>query len=241
MITAAMGGKTEGGLDDSNETLLVIYLPHNDTPITIKMDETATVSVVIQSALREHRQRGILPPLEYSRPALYELRMHEGEGEPDMDFAAFKPDDVVSSLFVTSQSNEFCLCSLNDCNGSDDDSDLIEKPTRRASARAPPPLYRGDATGTSVSDDHGERRLSERSRSTTSLLQSSKSENVVFVFVAVAGLVPINFTDTTTLRDILPIIADKHKLRLYTDEYIFAISTEQQKKLKVFSLTFWLN
>lgn len=46
--------------------------------------------------------------------------------------------------------------------------------------------------------------------------------------------VGVPFDDSTTLRELLPLVAKLHpltKLRLHTDEYIFVISAQDQKRL----------
>lgn len=45
--------------------------------------------------------------------------------------------------------------------------------------------------------------------------------------------IPIN--QETTFRDLLPIIAKAHKLRIYTDEYVFVLSNTDMKHFKLMS------
>ena len=43
----------------------------------------------------------------------------------------------------------------------------------------------------------------------------------------------VTYESKTTLLDLLPKINKQRRLRLYTDEYIFVVTTSDQKALKV--------
>jgi len=58
---------------------------------------------------------------------------------------------------------------------------------------------------------------------------------MVMVTLPNAGHVKLRLDDSTTARDILPMIAKKHRLRLFTETYVFTMSAEDQHRLKLTS------
>ena len=60
------------------------------------------------------------------------------------------------------------------------------------------------------------------------------SGNTIAVFIAHMSPMTIPVaSSTTTLRDLLPLIAKKHRLRLYTDHYEFIITQDEQERLNL--------
>jgi hypothetical protein len=86
---------------------LTIYLPDYSSMIVYAKD-TIKCSELLKLILEDHQDQDIEPPLDYARPATYELRMHEGDGEPDRDFPALVLDKRLSDYNL----DEFCLCEL---------------------------------------------------------------------------------------------------------------------------------
>jgi len=67
---------------------------------------------------------------------------------------------------------------------------------------------------------------------TLSLSRPTQGNTVVVLFPDGAQVV-VTYESKTTLLDLLPKINKQRRLRLYTDEYIFVVTTADQKALKV--------
>lgn len=93
--------KENGGL------ALTIYLPDCNS-LTVHVKETSNFRDVIQRTLVTHEKQGILPPLVYNDPGAYELRIHEGDGEPDRDFPALGLEKLLSDFNL----DEYCICVI---------------------------------------------------------------------------------------------------------------------------------
>lgn len=63
--------------DDDDQLSLTIYLPNGDS-ITVFVPETSIVQDVIRQTLQSHQKKRLMPALEYTKPGMYELRIHEG-------------------------------------------------------------------------------------------------------------------------------------------------------------------
>jgi len=63
--------------DDDDQLSLTIYLPNGDS-ITVFVPETSIVQDVIRKTLQSHQKKKLMPALEYTKPSMYELRIHEG-------------------------------------------------------------------------------------------------------------------------------------------------------------------
>lgn len=220
--------------NSSNGIKLSIYPPKSNVALDIHVPPKFTVKDVIVRVLNEHKKNNLNPKLEYDKPSKYELRMHEGDGDPDTDFPAFKSEYTVSEISQQSQSNDFCLCRIDEFN-SDDGSDN-PTPTKFKS-KNPLPNFRVNGDTNSVSDDRGDQRTSDGTVSTKlSLAVNAKS---LTIYVAIHNsnnkLTLKKIDDNLTLRDILPKLANNQKLRLYTDEYVFTITPEDQYRLNLMS------
>lgn len=91
--------------NDSNKIKLTIYLP-DYTSMMVTIDEMDTVSEVLKKILKTHRKENKSPKLYYKNPDIYEIRMHEGDGEPDKDFPALEKKNNWKQLSL----DECCLC-----------------------------------------------------------------------------------------------------------------------------------
>ena len=63
--------------DDDDQLSLTIYLPNGDS-IIVFVPETSIVQDVIRQTLQSHQKKKLMPALEYTKPSMYELRIHEG-------------------------------------------------------------------------------------------------------------------------------------------------------------------
>jgi len=187
---------------------LTIYLP-DYSMIKVDLEEACTFGKAIVRVLAVHKEKGLQPALAYSNPQIYELCMHEGDGEPDRDFA-FDKNKKVKEHYNPQRPdvNEYCLCE------SDDDAH--------------------PRNGSDLRD----------SESTFGEANFEAMENTVLVTIPSAAAVGnlgscgnlfFQFTDTMKLRDLLPLIAQKHKIAIFTEFYSFLISSEDQARLKLMS------
>lgn len=259
------------GKDNKNagKVKLTIFLPDTEA-LVVHAPKNCTFGQLIKQILKEHQEREIYPALNYDEPDDYELRIHEGDGEPDRDFAALENDKFLRDFNL---GDEYCLCEVLR-----DDSDFgmgpaaggggaknISRNTSSADS-----LFSPSQFGTLPSSNHasGKRQGSgggggggifkgiDDDDDDKSFQRKQEYETTRFIDEdddlfegdcegddAGSGYVDIRFPNghdinllfqkDTTFRDLLPIIAKTHKLRLYTDEYIFVISQQDQKHLKV--------
>jgi len=178
---------------------LTIYLPDYSS-LTVQVHEANNFDEVIRKILNVHRELGQEPPLHYHAPQFYELRMHEGDGEPDKDFPALDRAKTLKQFYERCLENELCLCEV------DED--------------AAPPSSLSFARESSI--------ISPKAI-------SAADSNIVKVNIPHVGTVKLGFDDDMILKDLLPYICRKHRLRLYTDEYSFIVSPEEQARLKLMS------
>jgi hypothetical protein len=130
-----------------------------------------------------HCKENILPPLQYKCPLNYILRIHDIDGEPDDDFPALDSDKYLSSYGI--QMNEYCLCQV---------AGFIK-----------------DELNHSTSNDNSYTRRS------ISLDRSDAVRVGISVNVDVVGTKePLIFSrlhESTMLRELLPVIANRCRLR----------------------------
>lgn len=100
---------------------LHVFAPQGEC-VTVVVDNKCTVLEVIERVLSEHESQDLRPHLDYENPSRYELRMDDGEGEPDFDFPAFENHQLIKDMNL----RDFCLCEIHgDDDGFDsDDSDF---------------------------------------------------------------------------------------------------------------------
>lgn len=237
-----------------------MYLP-DYTSLKVYVKEKCTFGELIKQVLAEHKQQGLQPPLDYDEPENYEVRIHEGDGEPDRDFQAFELDKTLKQYDI----DECCLCLIEDRGGA-----YFESGASRFSSN---PFQSIDMSGRSAPAVHRDRRDSSTSnlgdlikggssgyiqdvsskrleaRDFVDFAASSKTDDpraryqsedadpdTVTIRFPNGQQVSVPVDENTTLRDLLPLITKLHpltKLRLYTDEYIFVISSQDQKRLQV--------
>ncbi|GMH95023.1 hypothetical protein TrST_g1547 [Triparma strigata] len=117
---AGGGGGLLAGLFDTGETFdtkemipLKIYLP-DCSPLKFKLDEEATVEEAIAATLSnwlETTGGGGKLRLHAHAPQCYELRLHEGDGEPDEDFPALDRSRPIKN-FGDGDEFEYVLCLI---------------------------------------------------------------------------------------------------------------------------------
>ena len=192
---------------------LTIFLP-DTSPLVLHVDETNTYEQVVAKVLAVHRDKGIKPPLRYDSPGEYELYLNEGDGVPDRDFV-FRKTQKISENKV----DEYCLCEA--------DEDAAPSPatmsfSAMSSSRGSTMRY--DSRGGGTSPLQGLDALVV----TVSIPTSNRGESVT---------VKLPYDEGTTMRHLLLDIADKKKvsIRLYTDEFSFVVSAEDQARLKLIS------
>lgn len=111
--------------DSGDKTNLTIYLPDYSS-FSLKVNINSSFREIIKQLLEKHRADGAEPTLRYDKPECYELRIHEGDGEPDMDFPPLELEKKLDELNL----DECCLCAI------DDDSNSIKGPARAMGEKA---------------------------------------------------------------------------------------------------------
>ena len=212
-VSALTQALANTNLTNARNMRLAIYLPDR-TLLRIDLDDSCTFGAAIIHILDLHREKGLHPQLVYHKPHLYQICMHEGDGEPDRDFVfdkAKKVRDVYNPM--RPNVNEYCLCEKD-----------VEPESR-------------ERLGTFSSSD-----LSESEDSEIESIDSRNKNRTDTVLVTIpsapsVGNLYFPFTETTRLRDLLPMIAQKHKIQIFTEQYSFVISAEDQSRLKLMSNT----
>lgn len=86
---------------------LTIYLP-NKSPLSVEVDPSDTVDSAINTILNvDKASDSPSSSLHHHAPECYELRLHEGDGEPDEDFPALDRKRVLKQFGNVA---EYCLC-----------------------------------------------------------------------------------------------------------------------------------
>jgi hypothetical protein len=101
------------GIDPGKMIELTVYLPSTEA-MEITCGENLTFSDLIRKVLQTHEEEGMRGLRSYT-PEYYEIRMHEGDGEPDRDFPALDLKKQLKNFNM----NEYCLCE-NDFDPDDD-------------------------------------------------------------------------------------------------------------------------
>lgn len=86
---------------------LTVYLPDYSN-LNVFASEKMTISDLRNLILEEHLEQGLMPPLNYNNPNMYELRMTDGDGEPDRDFPALGLTQRLGELGI----DEVCICVI---------------------------------------------------------------------------------------------------------------------------------
>ena len=87
---------------------VTIYLPSGET-LDVMVKPTQRISDIILRILLMHRKSGLLPALS-PNVALYQLRIHDIDGEPDEDFPPLDPTKTLDHYGVPL--SEYCLCQV---------------------------------------------------------------------------------------------------------------------------------
>jgi hypothetical protein len=207
---------------------LTIYLP-DLSPFEVSVSENDCFEDVINTVLKCHKEAGTRPELYYHCPEMYELRMHEGDGEPDRDFPALDKTKTLKSFNL----NEYCLCETDD--------DFLNIQSEEIDN-----VLAGVKMG-KFGDERGDRMVDESGRDSdfdNSNLNSSHHQNIgddtILIIIPNADNLRIAVDEDTTLKGLLPQIAELlacrgHKLRLHADEFSFVFTSDDQARLKVAS------
>lgn len=291
---------------------LTVYLPDYSS-ITIYAGEYITVNELRQLILDEHQDQDLDPPLIYNNANLYELRMTDGDGEPDRDFPALSLTQKLGDLGI----DEVCICevegkaalvaAMTSASSSGRQASATTSPSKKNKGRVssvaadslfpasqfgsilpygrsssnsratpPPPLFfanQGASTNSLPAlqqQTQQSQGISGRSLPTPPVPYSGRNndysasffdrsdagddddEDGVFQEMAddnaelneiADQIVTIKFPNghemmlpydaDSTLRSLLPVIAETHKLRLHSDEYVFTMPVADMKRLKV--------
>lgn len=151
-----------------------------------------------------------------------------GDGEPDRDFPAYNGEQRLRDI----QSDEFCLCEL-------EDRQPIRTYSYNDSLFSPPPLVNSHSDKSTMSasssykirDPFAGSPFSDDVDSPPRI--TPQLENSVTIRFPDGKAMTVEHGEEATLRDLLPSIAKQHRIRIYTDEYEFLISTQDQKMLSV--------
>ncbi len=267
-----MESSVQKGKDSKNagKVKLTIFLPDTEA-LVVHAPKNCTFGQLIKQIMKEHQEREIYPALNYDEPDDYELRIHEGDGEPDRDFAALENDKFLRDFNL---GDEYCLCEvfredsdfgLGPNGGGGGSGKNISRNTSGADSLFSPSQFgtlpssrSGGANNSSgkrqgfnlIEDDDDEANADDDDQSylrkqeyetnrfidEDEALYESEENDYIDIRFPNGQDVNLPFTKDTTFRDLLPLIAKSHKLRLYTDEYIFVISQQDQKHLKVSTL-----
>lgn len=211
----AMRGRKRGGVNaGSGSTVgrkIMIYLPDR-TPMDVTVPTNSKVSDVIQMLLDRDRRAGGGRNLKlYPDASKYELRIHEEDGLPDLDFPACDGDMDIENL-CDGLEPEFCICAK-----AGEDVDLGNLP-----AEAEDEFDVEGAHGTSF-----ERLNQVLKEQSATLVKISLPEN--------GFQTSIKCTPGMTAVDLLRIIQTKQRLPLFTEEYLFTVSEEERQELGLMS------
>jgi len=208
-LTELLKAPNCGPRNDANCLKLTVYLP-NYSSMLVSFDEESTFEEAIRTILETHKEEGIRPALKYHMPEIYEILMHEGDGEPDRDFV-FKRTDKIKENNL----EDICLCESQEAsrNGGARSASSSSSKTGRESLA----VGRDGAVG-------GESK-EEKLKDNTVKITIPNSKN---------GFEIVSHDKTTTMRQLLPIIYERHRIRLFTEEFSFVLTNhEDQTRLKV--------
>jgi hypothetical protein len=79
--------------------------------MNIEIAEISNFKDILKAVFDAHKAEKLEPVLYYHAPEFYVMRMHEGDGEPDMDFPAIEGTAKLKAFNL----NEFCLCLVSMC------------------------------------------------------------------------------------------------------------------------------
>jgi len=140
---------------------LIIYLP-DFSAMNVTVRETSNFREVIMQILTAHERKALQPPLAYADVHTYELRIHEGDGEPDRDFPAMELDKMLSDFNL----DEYCLC---DAEGGGGDGGGVGAPPPAAPAT---PMNRTSGSNSNRNIGAGQ-QLSSNTNTANASMQSA--------------------------------------------------------------------
>eukprot|EP00596_Hydrurales_sp_CCMP1899_P002070 CAMPEP_0119049714 /NCGR_PEP_ID=MMETSP1177-20130426/65985_1 /TAXON_ID=2985 /ORGANISM="Ochromonas sp, Strain CCMP1899" /LENGTH=485 /DNA_ID=CAMNT_0007027257 /DNA_START=378 /DNA_END=1835 /DNA_ORIENTATION=+ len=246
VLSGLLEACSKNGFDNTNCVQLTIYLPNYES-MNIEIADLSNFKDILKAIFDAHKGEKLEPVLYYHAPEFYVMRMHEGDGEPDMDFPAIEGTAKLKAFNL----NEFCLCLA------DEDADPPPLPVVPPTTPNPPIAakhvtakslaafsYQGGSSPNSnrrKSSLEGlplmEEKIDEFPHERTGHVRKDSfnySENVS-ITIPNAGNCIVRIDEHTTLGDLLPKIARTHRLRLFSDEYAFKISDDDQARLKIMS------
>ena len=94
----------------TGKTKLTIYLP-DCTSMVVIANIHSSFDELIRKVLYDHKQLGLKPPLYYHAPEFYELRMHDMDGEPDLDLPALDRKKTMKDMMFDT---EYCLTEIDE-------------------------------------------------------------------------------------------------------------------------------
>lgn len=191
---------------------ITIYLPNRDSVEIVSFDCTI-VDVVIKQALAHHETEKITPPLLYQQPHVYDLKIHDYDGFPS-DFKLERTKTIKEYLsyekilrkdrsgYDQVAIYEFCIV----------ESELAKKRPKNVIG-----------TGVNPVDISSVKAIGGESLYTV---------NVSIPEQPKIGSTLLAIDSTTTLTELLAMLAKKHRLKMHTDSYVFRLKNlEDQKRL----------
>jgi hypothetical protein len=160
--------------------------------MNIGMDDKLTVKDAIVVILEEHQRLKLSPPLDYrGGKDKYELRLDEGDGEPDYDIS-IEQNKKLKDL----NEGTFCLCDKADFGSDIDDDDDFTQGSKSVFLKP------------SVMNGGLKRRQSS--------MRGDIPADTVSILIPNREPVQLPYTEETTLRDLLVPLAEQVKqLRLF--------------------------
>jgi hypothetical protein len=89
---------------------LTIFLP-DCTSMIVMANIHSSFDELIRKILYDHNEQGLKPPLYYHAPEFYELRMHDVDGEPDLDLPALDRKKTMKDMMFDT---EYCLAEIDE-------------------------------------------------------------------------------------------------------------------------------
>lgn len=208
-------GSAPAGIERGMVSLL-IYLPDYEE-MNVKVKSDITILELINQCLLKHKSMGIRPPLEYNAIYKYEIRIHEGDGEPDRDFPAIDGNKTIKAMGL----DEYCLCEK--------DGD-VGKPSNRKMSAAPP-MMSGPPRVVDRDSFHSD---AEDDNMNKESFDGAEDRIVTIIF---PGGMQMDILASQSMRmvDLLSKVAEKHRIRLLTGEFIFVMSKQDQQRLMLMS------
>jgi hypothetical protein len=218
-------GRAKAGEESGPRMELKLYLDGGKGSLTLRVPAKASVLEVIRLAQAREGPVGRL----HSDAMRYELRIHEGEGEPDLDFPALDYSMEIGN-FVEGDAPEFCLClkpglsAEEEAEGPGRDKNVA--PLSAPSRPRPQEPEEPELTRTQLAERAYE---SKRGRGIV-LVKIYIPENGSYMTV---NITPVEATAGRTYlaRQLLSEIQAKHRLPLFTEEYQFLLPEKEQARL----------